>query len=69
MPLRTAVSFLMGRPGVNQEVSGAPMTTRSQPRMNDEMPQTMKFMEGATRRLEAQATVFASGLVEAGAVK
>lgn len=37
--------------------------------MNDEMPQTMKFMEGATRRLEAQATVFASGLVEAGAVK
>lgn len=69
MPLRTAVSFLMGRPGANQGLPGAPMTTWSQPRMNDEMLQTMRFMVGAARRLEAQVTVFASSLVEAGAVK
>lgn len=37
--------------------------------MNDEMPQTMKFMDGAARRLEGQVTVFASCLVEAGALK
>lgn len=37
--------------------------------MNDEMPQTMKFTDGAARRLEGQATVFASSLVEAGVVK
>lgn len=37
--------------------------------MNDEMSQIMKFMDGAARRLEGQATVFVSSLVEAGAVK
>jgi len=37
--------------------------------MNDEMPQPMTFMDGAARRLEAQATVFASSLVAAGALK